>query len=272
MLLDFYADWCEPCKILTPKLEKLVGESQGAVRLAKVNVDKLPELAQAVQVKSLPTVMLVFQGKLADSFQGVRPDAQLKAFVDKAVALGGGGPGAAAQALEDAEALLDAGDVPGATQAYAQLAGLPEHAAAASAGLAMCALKDGDLAMAQDLIAQVHKQHPEDLSKPLVRKAISTIELAAEAPGGEGRSAAELRALLEEDPQAHAVRFELAQALLASGDSESAVSELLLILKRDKRWENGSARDLLLKLFDSLGSDHELTKSGRRRLANIMLM
>ncbi|HBS73987.1 MAG TPA: thioredoxin, partial [Microbacterium sp.] len=91
VVVDLWAEWCGPCKQLTPALEKLVTAADGAVRLAKVNVDALPELAQALQVKSLPTVMAVHKGKLVDSFQGVLPDAQLKQFVEKAVALGGGG-------------------------------------------------------------------------------------------------------------------------------------------------------------------------------------
>ena len=80
VVLDFYADWCQPCKQLTPKLQKLVEGAQGAVRLAKINVDALPELATALQVASLPTVMLLHGGKLVDSFQGVVPDASLKAL------------------------------------------------------------------------------------------------------------------------------------------------------------------------------------------------
>ena len=99
VILDFYADWCEPCKTLTPKLEKLVQAAGGAVRLAKVNVDKLPELAQALQVKELPTVMIVHMGKLVDSFKGVLPDAEIKAFVDKAIGLAGGA-NAGGRALE----------------------------------------------------------------------------------------------------------------------------------------------------------------------------
>tara|TARA_B100000780_G_scaffold270138_1_gene229606 strand:- start:221 stop:481 length:261 start_codon:yes stop_codon:yes gene_type:complete len=70
VIVDFYADWCEPCKQLTPALEKLVVAAQGAVRLAKVNVDNLPELASALQVKELPTVMVVHKGKLVESFKG----------------------------------------------------------------------------------------------------------------------------------------------------------------------------------------------------------
>ena len=273
VILDFYADWCQPCKQLTPKLTRMVENANGAVRLAKINVDNLPELAQALQVQSLPTVMLLHMGKLADSFQGALPDAQLKKFVDKAIGLAGGPGGAAGpQALEAAQKLLDEGDVPGATGAYAELLALPELAASARAGLALCALKDDNLSLAQEFVAQLHKEHPDDLSKPDVRKAISTIALAEDAPASDGRAPSELRKLLEADPKDHAARFELAQALLAEGAQEEAIDELLLIVRRDRNWEGGKSRDLLLKLFEALGNDSDLTKKGRRKLSNYLLL
>jgi len=278
VLLDLYADWCQPCKMLTPKLEALVTSSRGAVRLAKLNVDNVPEIAQALQVKSLPTVMMVHKGKLVDQFQGVLPDDKLKAFVQKAIDLAGGG-GQGPQALEAAALLLDEGDVAGATEAYVGLLALPELAASAKAGLALCALKDDNMAVAQDMVAELHKAHPGDLDKADVRKAVSAVRLAADTSGdGESRSVDELRASLEVDPAAHATRFELAQALLRQQDAEGAVAELLVILKRDKAFAvagpegNKTARELVLQVFDSLGNDHDVTKKGRRRLANILLM
>jgi len=273
VILDFYADWCEPCKQLTPKLARLVEAAGGAVRLAKINTDALPELAQALQVVSLPTVMLLHGGKLVNQFKGAVPDAELKQFVDKAVELAGGA-GGGLKALERAAALLQADDVPGATQAYADLLALPEFAASASAGLALCALKDDNLAMAQTLIAELHKNHPGDVeTKADVRKAIATVNFAADAAdAGELRDPGELRTLLEASPRDHQLRYELAQTLLAGGEQGEAIDELLLIVRRDKHWEDGQARTLLLKLFDSLGNDHDLTKTGRRRLANYLLL
>jgi len=244
------------------------------VRLAKINTDHLPEIAQALQVAKLPTVMLLHKGKLVDSFQGVLPDASLKQFVDKAIGLAGGpGTNAGPQALKQAAALLEDGDLPGATAMYAELMALPEIAASARAGLALCALKDDNLALAQDMVAELHKQHGKDLGLPDVRKAISTVMLAAEAPAdGDGRAPAELLALLETNPRDHHARFEYAQTMLAAGDQAEAIEQLLLIVRRDKAWEGGKHRELLLKLFEALGNDHELVKKGRRKLSNYVLI
>lgn len=279
VIVDFYADWCEPCKQLTPALEKLVTAADGAVRLAKVNVDALPELAQALQVKSLPTVMAVHKGKLVDSFQGALADDKLKAWVDKVVALAGG-PGVGKRALEVASELLEAGNLPEATQAYAELAALPEFGASAHAGLALCALADDNLAMANEMVASLHKKFPGELDKPDVKKAVSKVGLAADADDGTGRSLTELRAALEAEPLSHATRLELAQKLMGASDSDQAVDELLFILRKTARKKEdaaaaeaaAAAKEYLFKVFDVLGPESDLSKTGRRRLANILLV
>ena len=272
VILDFYADWCGPCKTLTPKLEVMVTRSGGAVRLAKINVDEQQQIAQACQVANLPTVMLLHEGKVVDAFQGAVDDTKLKAFIDKAVGLAGG-PAVGPKALEEAAGLLDEGDVAGATQAYAALMSLPELAAAARAGLAMCALKDDNLALAQDLCAEIHKSHAGDVNKPEVRKALSAVALAVEtvSVGGEDRRpAAQLITLLEQSPRDHEARYELAQSLLSDGQHEDAIDHLLQIVRREKEWNEGAAKALLLKLFDSMGSESDVVKRGRRKLANYM--
>ena len=168
--------------------------------------------------------------------------------------------------------LLEDDDVPGATAAYAELMALPEMAASARAGLALCALKDDNLALAQELIAALHKDHPSDLSLPDVRKAISTVALADDAPASDARPPSELLKLLDADPKDHEARFELAQTLLAGGDYEGTIDHLLLIVRRAKTWNENAHRDLLIKIFDSLGNDNELVKKGRRKMSNYILL
>ena len=275
VILDCYADWCQPCKQLTPKLEKLVQDAAPKnLRLAKLNVDLLPELAQALRITSLPTVMLVHDGKLVDSFKGGLPDEKLKQFIDKAVELAGNSDSDDAKLLDDAMALLGAGNVPEATQIFAELTQVKEHAAPATAGLALCALGDDppNSSLAHDLVATLHKKFPQQLDNEFVRQAISRVALADIVGTGDENEIARLHTQLEMDPMAHDARFELATSLLSQGDEEGAVAELLFILKKNRGWNDGAAKTTVLQIFESLGSSHEVTVSGRRRLANILLL
>lgn len=174
VLVDAYADWCAPCKALTPKLERLVLAAKGAVRLAKLNVDANPELAQSLQIKSLPTVLLVHKGKLVDSFTGVLPDEQVAAFVKRAADLGGGAA-SAERALADAAAALEAGQVEGARALYTALGQLPEHAADAAAGLTLCAVAEGDGSQARSLAATLAEHFKAELGRPLLRQALAQV-------------------------------------------------------------------------------------------------
>ena len=167
-----------------------------------------------------------------------------------------------------------ANDVPGAAAIFAELGTDPKLAAPATAGLALCALRDEppQLSLAQDMVATLHKKYASELDNKLVRLAVSRVALAeAAGSGSAGSNIDELRSRLEADPLAHETRFELATALLSSGDEEAAVFELLTILKKERHWNEGAAKHLMLQIFESLGSEHVLTKSGRRRLANIVL-
>ncbi|KAJ1635334.1 hypothetical protein T492DRAFT_863499, partial [Pavlovales sp. CCMP2436] len=134
---------------LTPKLEALVLAQGGAVRLAKLNVDNNPELAQSLQIKSLPTVLLVHKGKLVDQFTGVVTDEELAAFVRKLA----GGAASSERALADAAIALEAGEVEKAHALYSALGQLPEAAADAAAGLALCYVKLGDAVQARSMAA-----------------------------------------------------------------------------------------------------------------------
>jgi len=276
VIVDAYADWCQPCKQLTPKLESLVSSAGGAVRLAKLNVDLNQELAASLQIKSLPTVLLVHKGKLADSFTGAVDDQQLAAFVRKAADLAGGS-GAADRALEQAQAALAAGDVAAADQLFRALGQLPEHGATATAGIAMCALQAGDRATAQSAIAHLHAEFKNDLDKPLVRQAIAQVDLLANAPApdegdasGAQESLDELRARAAAAPDNLDLKFDLATALVAKGEAEEAVGVCLDGLKKDMGFKEGEGKELLMKIFESLGNAHPVTKRGRRKLANLL--
>src|SRR5215470_17999417 len=123
VIVDFWATWCGPCKQLGPALEKAVNEAKGAVRLVKIDVDKNQSLAQQMRIQSIPAVYAFFQGRPVDGFVGALPESQIKAFVAKVAEAGGAelGPDPIEEALEQAEAALDAGDVGTASAVFNQV-------------------------------------------------------------------------------------------------------------------------------------------------------
>jgi len=182
VIVDCYADWCEPCKELTPKLVQLVQEAQGAIRLAHLNIENNPQLAEQMRVTSIPTVFAFHNGRAVDAFTGLQKDDALKAFVAKLLKRGGGLT--AAKYLEEADKLLSQKNIQAASQMYSDLLQRKnlEATAQALAGLARCALQDNQLETAQ-LVKQIKEHHSSDLSHPEVKKALAAIELAnATAP------------------------------------------------------------------------------------------
>ncbi len=267
VIVDFWAPWCGPCKQLTPALERAVSAARGSARLVKINIDENPELAQELHIQSIPAVFAFYQGRPVDGFMGALPDSQVKAFVEGLVKLAGGVPAGdvVAQALEKGDSALAEGDVAAASALYGQVLSSDKANPAALAGLARCHLKAGDVAGARELLERV----PGDLADaPEIASARSALELAEQSrePGAVG----ELRARLEQNPNDHRARFDLAMALYAAAEPEAAIDQLVELVRRDKEWNDQAARRQLLKLFEALGEPHPLTVAGRRRLSSVL--
>ncbi|MGE3622313.1 MAG: thioredoxin [Bdellovibrionales bacterium] len=269
VVVDFWATWCGPCKQLTPLLEKLVRGLKGAVRLAKIDIDRNPEIAQQMRIQSVPAVFAFFRGQPVDGFMGIQPEAQIKAWLDKLIKVpGAAGNGEAAgmeTALKQAAEHFAAGDMPTAQSIYADILDMDPANAAAYAGLLRCLVAAGDVDRAKQMLGSA----PPDIAKDKALDAArAAIELAEQS--GQSGSTAEHESRVTQNPADHQARFDLAMACYAAGQKERAVDELLEIVRRNRGWNDDAARKQLVKLFEAFGATHPLTIAARKRLSSIL--
>jgi putative thioredoxin len=267
VLIDFWADWCGPCKQLTPTLEKIVPSYKGRVRLAKVNVDKEQMLAGQFGIQSLPTVMAVINGRPVNAFQGALPETQLRAFVDKCLAAMGPAPEAPdiEDALAQAQMLAEAGDVENAANVYMAILEVEPGHVAATVGLAKMKLAVQDFEAAESLLATLDAAKAKT---PEITQMLAGISLSRDFTPLPNR--AEVAARANADANDHEAQYSLATDAIARGDMEIAAAYLLHSIGRKRDWNEGAARQLLVRLFDAMGQDSDFTTTFRRKLSAIL--
>jgi len=268
VIVDFWAPWCGPCKQLTPVLEKVVTEAGGKVQLVKLNIDEAPQIAQQMRIQSIPAVYAFFQGRPLDGFMGAVPESQVKQFVDRLVEAGdaAAGPSPIDEALDQAKAAFEGGDASTAGAIYGQVLQQDPGNVKAIAGMGRCYLATGQAEAAENMLASVPDGSHNEPEVAALRTALELAEQAKEAageiPGLENRVAA--------DPNDHQARFDLAVAYYAQGENARAIDLLLDILRRNRGWNEGAAREQLVKMFEALGDAHPDTVEGRQKMASIL--
>ncbi len=263
VLVDFWADWCGPCKALTPILEQLAEEAQGNFVLAKLNTEENPRIAQYFQIQSIPNVKAIFQGQLVNEFTGALPIDKirdwLKSFLGDEVF-----PAPKADPIADAKALLEQDDRDGAIALYNTHLQQNPGSPLSTLPLARIALEQGDRTSAKALLEQL----AEDLT-PAQRADVSSLRFMIDAEPSE-HSEDDLRAAITENPLDYQARHDLAMLLATQGNLDGALEELLAIVIRDRTWEDDQARKTMVKLFEVMGLHSPETRAWQKRLGRAM--
>ena len=240
--------------------------AKGAVKMAKVNVDENQMIAGQMRVQTIPTVYAFWQGKPIDAFQGAIPASEVKAFVEKVVAASGGSAdGGLGDAVAAAEEFLAAGEAADAAQTFSAILGESPNHPGAYGGLVRALIALNDLEQAE---AVLNGAPAEIAQTPELETAYAQLELAKQAANA--GPIGDLRSKVEENPEDHQARFDLAQALYASGAAEEAVGELLEIFRRDREWNEGAAKTQLFTIFDALKPNDPIVLNGRRKLSSLI--
>ena len=266
VIVDFWAPWCGPCKTLGPQLEEAVRAANGAVTMAKVNVDENQAIAGQMQVQSIPTVFAFSNGQPVDGFQGAVSASEIKAFVDRVVAANGGEVESGLDsAVASAEQMLDDGDFEAAIETFSAILEEDANNIKSYIGLIKCHIAAGDLDQAEAILNGI----PLEISQsPEIEAVHAQIELAKQAR--DAGPINELALLVEKNPDDNDARFKLAQALHGAGQVEDAVDQLLELFKRDREWNDGAAKAQLFTIFEALEPNNEIVLNGRRKLSSLI--
>ncbi|WP_458378727.1 thioredoxin [Pseudomonas chlororaphis] len=257
VLVDFWAEWCTPCKALMPMLQQIAESYQGELLLAKVNCDIEQDIVARFGIRSLPTVVLFKDGQPVDGFAGAQPESAVRTMLEPHVQMP---PPKAADPLELAETLFAEGRIAEAEATLKVLLGEDNSNAKALILYARCLAERGELGEAQTVLdAVTGDEHKAALAG--AKAQITFLKQAADLP-----DSADLKSRLAQNPQDDEAVYQLAIQQLARQQYDAALDALLKLFIRNRGYNEGLPHKTLLQVFELLGNDHPLVTTYRRKL------
>jgi len=260
VVIDFWAPWCAPCKVLKPILEKLADEYGGKFKLVKVNSDENPDISARYKVRGIPAVKAMVDGKIVNEFTGAQPESSVREWLDKII------PSRAEELRREAQKKVDEGDMNGALMKLAEATKLEPNNEMVRVDAAEIMLVHGEHAEAQRLL--------DSLKDPDILKDARVLQLKAQVRllgmQGQGESEDVLQAAIAKDENDLESRLKLANVLIASNKADEGMDQLLEIVKRDRKFKDDIGRKTLLDTFNLLGGQGELVSTYRRKLAALL--
>ena len=267
VIVDFWAPWCEPCKQLTPVIEKIVREKNGNVILAKMNIDESPEVAQQLKIQSIPAVMAFNEGQPVDGFIGVQPEKNITEFINKISSLKN------SSTIEEniiaGKKYINDGDIETASLVFSEILKIEPENISAKSMLARCLLRNNQIDEAENIINNLPASAESNQDFISVRSEVEIFKNAKNNPISNEQED-KLRGDIDKNPNNQQLKLDLAKLLLAKGENENAINELLKIIEFDPKWNDGEARKQLIEIFNILGNENILVTEGRKKLSTML--